>query len=237
MRADCVFDVSVTGFTGFADTYVLTQQRRPDATETTVKGDRDFTTYGENVTFTATVAQTVSRGAGAPTGTAQFILDGGKVGNPILLDANSRALWSSSGLQVGQHQIVAQYIPTGWGPFIASTSPQVSHTVVAAGYHLYFWLIILLLIITVILIAFLIWRSLRESYDGRGALHRAGEPWQLTSNRKGRGELATLQSGGLVKEAGLALIHDCGYIVLAPGLEATMAAVQNRDGRYERHIR
>ena len=162
MRADCVFDVSVTGFTGFANTYVLAQQRRPDATETTVKGDRDFTTYGENATFTATVAQTVSRGAGAPTGTAQFTLDGGKVGTPVMLDANGRALWSSSGLQVGQHQIVAQYIPTGWGPFMASTSPQVSHTVIAAGYHLYFWLIILLLIITLILIAFLIWRSLRR---------------------------------------------------------------------------
>ena len=162
IRADCVFDVSVTGFTGFANTYVLTQQRRPDATETTVKGDRDFTTYGENATFTATVAQTVSRGAGAPTGTAQFILDGGKVGNPVTLDANGRALWSSSGLQVGQHQIVAQYIPTGWGPFTASTSPQVSHTVIAAG-HLYFWVIILLLIITLILIAFLIWRSLRAT--------------------------------------------------------------------------
>jgi hypothetical protein len=163
MRADCVFDVSVTGFTGFANTYVLTQQRRPDATETTVKGDRDLTTYGENATFTATVAQITPRGGGAPTGTTQFILDGGNVGNPVTLDANGRALWSSSGLQVGQHQIVAQYIPTGWGPFVASTSPQVSHTVIAAGYHLYFWLIILLLIITLILIVFLIWRSLRTT--------------------------------------------------------------------------
>jgi hypothetical protein len=160
MRADCVFDVSVTGFTGFANTYVLTQQRRPDATETTVKGDRDFTTYGENATFTATVAQITPRGGSTPIGTAQFILDGGNVGNPVTLDANGRALWSSSGLQVGQHQIVAQYTPTGWGPFMASTSPQVSHTVIAAGY-LYFWIIIVLLIITLILIAFLIWRSLR----------------------------------------------------------------------------
>jgi len=102
------------------------------------------------------------KGGSAPTGTAQFILDGSQVGNPVMLDTNGRALWSSSGLQVGQHQIVAQYTPTGWGPFMASTSPQVSHTVIAAG-QLYFWVIILLLIITLILIAFLIWRSLRAT--------------------------------------------------------------------------
>ena len=93
------------------------------ATETTVKGDKDFTNYGENVTFTATVAQITPRGGGAPTGTVQFILDGGKVGNPVTLDANGRALWSTSGLQVGKHQIVAQYIPTGWGPFCGQHQP------------------------------------------------------------------------------------------------------------------
>jgi len=162
MRADCVFDVSVTGFTGFANTYVLTEQRRPDATETTVKGDKDFTTYGENATFTATVTQITPKGGSAPTGTAQFILDGGKVGNLVTLDANGRALWSSSGLQVGQHQIVAQYTPTGWGPFMASTSPQASHTVIAA-INLYFWLTIALLIIILFLIVFMIWRYRRTT--------------------------------------------------------------------------
>jgi Bacterial Ig-like domain (group 3) len=163
MKADCVFDVSVTGFTGFAQTYLLTQQRQPGATETAVKDDRDVTTYEENATFTATVAQTTPKGGGAPTGTAQFILDGGKVGNPVTLDSNGRALWSTSGLQVGQHQIVAEYIPTGWGSlFMASTSPEKSHTVIAA-INLYFWLVILLLIIILILIAFIIWRYRRTT--------------------------------------------------------------------------
>ena len=164
MRADCVFDVSVTGFTGFANTYVLTQQLQPDATETTVKGDKDPSEQGESVGFTATVAQRVSRGGAAPAGSMQFILDGGKVGNPITLDSGGRALWSSSGLQVGQHQIVAQYIPTSWGNlFLASTSPAVSHTVIAANYLLYFWIIILLLIITLILMGFIIWRYRRTT--------------------------------------------------------------------------
>jgi hypothetical protein len=46
-----------------------------------------------------------------------------------------------------------------------------------------------------------------------------------------------LQSGGIVKEAGLAVVHDCGYIILAPGSEAIMAPGQNRGRRYERHTR
>jgi hypothetical protein len=163
MKADCVFDVSVTGNTGFAQTYQLTQQLQPDATETAVKDDKDPSKDGESVAFTATVAQKVSRGGGAPDGTVQFILDGGKVGNPVTLDANGRAALSTSSLQVGQHQIVAEYIPTGWGgAFLASTSPKESHTVIAA-INLYFWLVILLLIIILILIVFIIWRYRRTT--------------------------------------------------------------------------
>jgi hypothetical protein len=161
MKADCVFDVSVTGHTGFAQTYLLTQQLQPGVTETTVKDDKDPTKFGESVTFTATVVQKLSRGGGAPTGTVQFIVDGGKVGNPVTLDANGRASWSTSSLQAGQHQIVAKYTPSGWGGlFTASSSPEKSHTVIAA-HDLYFWLIILLIII--LLIVLIIWRYLRTT--------------------------------------------------------------------------
>lgn len=158
VRADCVFDVSVTGFLGFAQTYLLTQQRQPGATKSTVKGDRDITIYGENATFTATVAEITPKGGGAPTGTVQFILDGGKVGSPVTLDPNARALWSTASLPAGRHQIVAEYTPTGWGGFLASSSPEKSHTVIAAS-HLYWWLVILLIII--ILIGFIVWWYLR----------------------------------------------------------------------------
>jgi len=162
MKADCVFDVSVTGHTGFAQTYLLTQQLQPDATETTIKADKDPSKEGESVAFTATVAQKVSRGGAAPTGTVQFVLDGSQAGNPITLDPNGRALWSTSSLQVGQHQIVAEYIPAAWGGlFTASTSPAVSHTV-SPEKNLYLWLVILLLLV-VILIAFIIWRYLRTA--------------------------------------------------------------------------
>jgi Bacterial Ig-like domain (group 3) len=161
MKADCVFDVSVTGFTGFAQTYQFTQRLDPQATETTLKADKDPSAEGESVAFTAMVAQKAARGGAAPAGTAQFILDGGQIGNPIALDTNGRALWNTASLQVGQHQIAAKYIPAGWGGlFLASTSPQVSHTVTAPS-KLYLWIIIALLII--LLIAFLIWRYLRAT--------------------------------------------------------------------------
>lgn len=151
MKADCVFDVRVTGHTGFAQTYQLTQQLQPGTTETTVKDDKNPTKYGASVTFTATVVQRLSRGGGAPTGTVQFILDGGKVGNPVTLDSNGRASWSTSSLQVGKHQIVGKYIPTGWGGlFVASSSPEKSHAVIAA-HDLYWWLIILIIVIFIVL--------------------------------------------------------------------------------------
>ena len=137
MKADCVFDVSVTGYTGFAQTYRFTQQLDPEATQTSVKADKDPSRHGESVAFTATVAQKVSRGGAAPAGAARFILDGSQIGNPITLDPNGRALWNTSSLQVGQHRIVAKYIPSGWGSlFLASTSPQVSHTVIAPAENL-----------------------------------------------------------------------------------------------------
>jgi hypothetical protein len=103
------------------------------------------------VTFTSTVVQKLSRGGGAPTGIVQFILDGGKVGNPVTLDSNGRASWSTSSLQVGKHQIVGKYIPTGWGGlFVASSSPEKSHAVIAA-HDLYWWLIILIIVIFIVL--------------------------------------------------------------------------------------
>jgi hypothetical protein len=159
MRADCVFDVSVTGELGFATTYQTTQQRLPGATKTSVKGDRDTTTYGENATFTATVAQMMPATAAVAAGTVQFLLDGSKAGGAVTLDNAGRAQWSTTNLPVGPHKIAAAYIPaaaTGWGgPLLASGSPDEGHTVVAAS-HLPYWLLLLLLLL---LIAFLIlWR-------------------------------------------------------------------------------
>jgi hypothetical protein len=107
------------------------QQLQPGITETTVKTTK-IPQSMEVMTFTATVCKRF-KGEGAPTGTVQFILDDCKVSNPVTLDSNGRASGASS-LEVGQHQIVAKYIPTGGGGlFMASRSPEKSHAVSPVG--------------------------------------------------------------------------------------------------------
>jgi hypothetical protein len=133
MKADCVFDVSVTGHTGFAETYQLTQQLQPGRTKTTVTQNDDSTEFGETVKFIATVteAQKEPGREAAPSGFVRFILDGGKAGKPLALDAKGQALLSTSSLKVGKHRIAAMYAPAGWGnSFTSSTSPETIHTVV-----------------------------------------------------------------------------------------------------------
>ena len=149
-KANCIFDVSVTGNPGVAKTYEISEQLDPGLTRTTVKDDSELTNYGENVSFTATVQPTLPRGTGAPGGTVQFVLDGSNAGDPVALDSNGRAVWSTSSLQAGKHQIVASYIPSGFGGsiFLASTSPEEIHTVITP--EQYFWLIVLLGIIILI---------------------------------------------------------------------------------------
>lgn len=161
MKADCIFDVSVTGHPGFAETYQLTEQLQPGLTVTVVKDDEDPTKSGEKVTFTATVAQKLSRGGSAPAGTVQFILDGAAAGDPVALDENGRASWTTSNLKVGQHQVAAKFAPSGWGGglFMASSSPEESHTVVEATDQ-FFWLILLLIIVVLILL--IIWRYRKQ---------------------------------------------------------------------------
>jgi hypothetical protein len=129
MRADCVFDVTVTGEAGFAKTYLLTQRIRTGSTTTTVSDDKDPTKVGEPVTFTATVERNVSRGRGAPTGAVQFTLDGYRVGEPVKLNSNGQATWQTSTLKVGKHQVSASYMPYDRTVFLASTSLDRVHTV------------------------------------------------------------------------------------------------------------
>jgi hypothetical protein len=150
-HGDCVFDVQATGFTGFAKTYGISQQRQPGATRTTINGDEAVTTPGENATFTATVASAAPKG-GTPSGSVQFALDGSDVGGPVAVGSSGHATWSTTTLTAGPHQIVARFIPgAGWGGFAASSSPAASHIVVAGGFS-YWWLIILLIILILLVI-------------------------------------------------------------------------------------
>jgi hypothetical protein len=135
-KEDCVFDVRVTGNTGFAKTYLLTQKIEAGGTGIVVSDDKDPTTSEEPATFTATVLRNTkvvrreSRDKGVPTGTVQFILDGSKVGAPIKLDSKGQASWKTSSLKPDKHRVAATYVPYKGSVFLPSTSLDELHTVV-----------------------------------------------------------------------------------------------------------
>ncbi|HET8647181.1 MAG TPA: hypothetical protein VFO85_16920, partial [Vicinamibacteria bacterium] len=69
-RANCVFDVQVTGERGFAKTYLLSQRVAAGATRVDLRGRREGTGYGR--AFVATVTRRAAAQRGVPTGTVQF---------------------------------------------------------------------------------------------------------------------------------------------------------------------
>ncbi|WP_327188694.1 Ig-like domain-containing protein [Streptomyces xinghaiensis] len=92
-------------------------------TTTTVTSAPDPSVFGEPVTFTATVAATVP-GAGTPTGTVTFVIDGiTTVTQPLVAGV---ATLTSSSLEIGPHTIQASY--NGDALFAASGGAD-THTV------------------------------------------------------------------------------------------------------------
>lgn len=77
-------------------------------TTVTSTAARSTAAVGENVRFTAKVS-VVAPGAGAPTGTVQFQVDGQNFGNPVPLDANDDASISTSAIPIGNHRVTAIY--------------------------------------------------------------------------------------------------------------------------------
>ena len=65
-------------------------------------------TYGQAVSFAANVA-VLAPGAGNPSGTVQFVVDGGNFGSPITLAAGSATSSSISTLTEGTHSVSAIY--------------------------------------------------------------------------------------------------------------------------------
>jgi hypothetical protein len=89
-------------------------------TTTSVASDVNPSTIGQNVTFTATVA-VVSPGAGTPSGNVQFYDGATLLGTGALNGlAPDKAIFSTSTLSAGNHNITAHYV--GDGNFNGSTS-------------------------------------------------------------------------------------------------------------------
>ena len=96
------------------------------ATTTAVVSDRNPSSYGQGVTFTATVTATAP-GAGTPTGTVQFAVDGSPSGIPVSLVGGQASSAAVTGLSNGTHTVTATY--GGDADFSGSTSPEVNQDV------------------------------------------------------------------------------------------------------------
>ncbi|HWZ11849.1 MAG TPA: Ig-like domain repeat protein, partial [Acidobacteriaceae bacterium] len=94
-------------------------------TTTTLTSSLNPSQFGQNVTFTATVAAA----SGVPTGGVNFF-DGGAALGSGSLNAQGVATFSTSGLSVGTHTITAAY--QGSGLFAQSTSAALAQVVQAA---------------------------------------------------------------------------------------------------------
>jgi hypothetical protein len=80
-------------------------------TSTSVQSGANPSTYGDNTTFTASVAAT---GAAAPTsGTVTFKAGAITVCDSVALNASSKATCQSSSLSAGSHTVTATYAPSG----------------------------------------------------------------------------------------------------------------------------
>ncbi|MFI5165653.1 MAG: beta strand repeat-containing protein [Thermoanaerobaculales bacterium] len=104
---------------------VLTEVVGPDNTTTTLTSSVNPSVFGQSVTFTATVA-VVSPGAGTPTGTATFVIDGISQA-PVTLNASAQATLSISSLAVGSHSLTATY--SGDTDDSGSTAPALTQVV------------------------------------------------------------------------------------------------------------
>ncbi len=93
---------------------------------TAVTSSNASATYGQAVTFTATVATPSGSGE---TGTVQFQIDGADAGSPVALSGNT-ATYTPLKLTAGSHSVVALY--SGDANFGSSTSPTLTQIVAAA---------------------------------------------------------------------------------------------------------
>jgi len=98
------------GFNSGTNSSPFTQTVNMADTTTAVTADSGGTSvYGQGVTFTATVSATLP-GAGTPTGSVQFKVDGTDSGSPVTLGGTAQATSASiSDLSVGPHTITAVY--------------------------------------------------------------------------------------------------------------------------------
>src|SRR5439155_6688411 len=76
----------------FRDRHAFPTRRSSDlpaASTTSVSSSKNPSTYGDAVTFTATVTNTAT--GATPTGTVQFVVDGQNFGSPVSISGNTNS--------------------------------------------------------------------------------------------------------------------------------------------------
>lgn len=138
-RANCVFDVVLTGEPNFAKTYLQSQTLVQRATQTEVFSEKEASNAGERVDFVAVVknkktGERIATAKGQAMGAVQFTLNGSRLGEPVKVDAFGRATLTTSRLKPGKHQIGATYMPPkAEAEFLPSVSAQTVDHVVTEG--------------------------------------------------------------------------------------------------------
>jgi hypothetical protein len=108
--ATCYFDGydPANGVYDLPQVAVFLAQASSVATSTSLSSDHTADSiYGQVVTFTAAVG-TLTAGAGTPTGSVQFDIDGNPAGSPVTL-VNGSAGFTTTTLTAGNHVITAFY--------------------------------------------------------------------------------------------------------------------------------
>ena len=121
-------DSTFAGGTG-----TFTQTVGKASTSTLLTSSTNPSVYGQNVTFTATIGVTAP-GAGTPTGSVQFIIDGSNTGGPANVSTTggvTTASFSIANLTVGMHAVTASY--TGDASFSGSGTTTLTQTVSKAA--------------------------------------------------------------------------------------------------------
>jgi hypothetical protein len=106
---------------------VLTQTVNQAATATGISSSANPSTFGQTVTFTATVQPTAG---GVPTGTVAFFDGSLQIGSATLSGGVAQFMAGGGALASGTHSITARY--SGDANFVSSTSGTLAETVMAA---------------------------------------------------------------------------------------------------------
>lgn len=128
-RANCVFDVQVTGERGFARTYRENQRVAAGATNITVRDALDPSYIGQEVAFVAEVTRRANEKDPVRGGRVQFMLDGKAVGDPVDLDRRGQAYWKTRSLKPGLHKISASYLASQDSGLLSGTGDDQMHEV------------------------------------------------------------------------------------------------------------